>query len=66
MKCDGLWESEDGTTCENKIAMTCDCRRCLREDEDEKFHTCRDAEHQRKATKKHGRVRVCPADWWIA
>jgi hypothetical protein len=63
MKCDGLWKGDDGTTCESKIALTCDCRRCSREDEDEKFHACADTAHQRKASARHERVRDRMAFW---
>jgi hypothetical protein len=64
MKCDGLWKGDDGATCESKITLTCNCRRCFREDEKEKFHSCEDPLHRRKAEERHERMRDRDVLWW--
>jgi hypothetical protein len=60
--CDGgLLIGQPCTDCAEPVTMVCACRRCAREPEDEKFHSC-DA-HQMEAEERHWQIRGRPADW---
>lgn len=62
-KCDGLWQGDDGASCEAPVVQTCICARCERETEDERFHACADPAHKVKATQRHLHVRGRLACW---
>jgi len=63
VRCDGLWPSEDKTTCAAKIVLECDCRRCQREIPDGQFHACADRAHQAKAAERHRRTYDRACEW---
>jgi hypothetical protein len=64
VRCDGRWQVDDDEECRAPVVYVCGCHRCLREDEDERFHCCTDPAHVREAARKHDRVRGRPALWY--
>ena len=57
----GARTGPNGANCTTRPALVCDCRRCAREPDDEKFHAC--AAHPGEAGLHHARIRGYGAEW---